>query len=137
MNKITNICLGVCVVLIMKSSFVFGMMDDDMIERPIRVAIPEVACGYEEVYERFLKGKLIYKPQEGSDVGRIDLPIAALANPLEGTFDLSKCGDAGNYFSISTGYRKQKIAKNESKVEIWFAPRFLIEKELKTTASHF
>lgn len=80
---------------------------------------------------------MIYRPQKGSDVGRIDLPIAALANPLEGTFDLSMCGDVGKYLRISTGYRKRKIAENAGKLEIWFAPRFLIEKELKTTAAHF
>lgn len=32
------------------------------------------------IYQRFLKGVLIYRPQEGSDVGRIDLPIVALAD---------------------------------------------------------
>ncbi len=90
-----------------------------------------------QIYERFLKGVLIYRPQEGSDVGMVKLPIVALGNPLEGTFDLSQCGDAGKYLSISTGYRKEKKPENEDKVEIWFAPRFLIEKELKTTAKHF
>jgi len=91
----------------------------------------------EEIYQRFLKGVLIYRPQVGSDVGKIELPISALQNPLEGTFDLSQCGDVGNYISISTGYRKEKKAGNANKVEIWFVPRFLIENELQTTASHF
>jgi hypothetical protein len=92
---------------------------------------------HEKIYQRFLKGVLIYRPQEGSDNGRIDLPIAALENPLEGTFDLSQCGDVGNYLSISTGYRKGRRAENANKLEIWFVPRFLIEKELTTTAGHF
>jgi hypothetical protein len=87
--------------------------------------------------ERFLRGKLIYRPNLKSDVGRIELPIAALANPLEGTFDLSKCGDAGKYLSISTGYRKGKRPENKEKLEIWFAPRFLIERALNTSAGHF
>ncbi len=91
----------------------------------------------EAVYGRFLKGALIYSPTPGNDVGKIVLPISALGNPLEGTFDLSKCGDTGKYLSISTGYRQGKKAENASKVEIWFAPRFLIEKELNTTAKHF
>ena len=99
--------------------------------------IPEIARGYEEIYRRFSMGKLIYKPDPKSDKGRIEFPISALANPLEGTFDLSQCGDSGKYLSISTGYRKGKKAENASKLEIWFAPRFLIERNLGKTAAHF
>lgn len=89
------------------------------------------------IYQRFLKGVLIYRPQAGSDVGRIDLPIAALKNPLEGTFDLSLCGNADQYLSISTGYRRWKKEENKNKLEIWFVPKFFIGKELNTTAQHF
>ena len=98
---------------------------------------PPVAQGYEEIYDRFLNGKLIYRPNPGSDEGKIELRIADLDNPLEGTFDLSRCGYTGNYLSISTGYRKRKKPENEDKIEVWFVPRFLIERELKTTAKHF
>jgi len=94
------------------------------------IAIPEIARGHEDIYERFLKGVLVYRPNEGSDVGKIELPIAALANPLESTFDLSKCGDTGQYLSISTGYRKVQTPANANKVEIWFTPRFLVDKEM-------
>src|SRR3990167_2409765 len=94
------------------------------------IAIPEIARGHEDIYERFLKGVLVYRPNEGSDVGKIELPIAALANPLESTFDLSKCGDTGQYLSISTGYRKVQTTANANKVEIWFTPRFLVDKEM-------
>ena len=80
---------------------------------------------------------LIYRPNEGSDVGMVKLPIRELINPLEETFDLSRCGDTGKYLSIATGYRKGKRPENINKMEIWFAPRFLIEKELHTTAAHF
>lgn len=86
---------------------------------------------------RFFKGTLIYKPNRDNDVGRINLFISALPTPLEGTFNLSNCGDTGNYLSISTGYRKGEKQENANKVEIWFAPKFLIGKELSTTASHF
>jgi len=105
--------------------------------------IPSLARGYEEIYLRFLKGVLVYKPKKGSDEGRIDIPIAALSNPLEDTFDLSRCTDkaygvhVSQYLSISTGYRKKKKEENAEKVEIWISPRFLIGKELKTTAKHF
>lgn len=97
---------------------------------------PEIAIGQEAVYEIFLQGRLIYKPDRESDAGRIDLPIAALLNPLDGTFDLSRCGNAGKYFSISTGYRKGKKAENARKVEIWVVPKFVIEREVSTTARH-
>lgn len=102
--------------------------------------IPVIAQGYEAIYQRFLNGALIYRPTPGSDVGKIVLPIKDLKpNPLEGMFDLSKCGNTGKYLSISTGYRKGKKPENKDKdkVEIWFAPRFLIEKEINTTAKHF
>ena len=70
-------------------------------------------------------------------MGLITMRISELLNPLESTFDLSECGNVGKYLSISTGYRKRKKAENENKIEIWIAPRFLIEKKLQTTASHF
>ncbi len=101
------------------------------------VVIPEVARGYEEVYLRFIKGKLVYRPDDASDIEKIEMPIAALVNPLEGTFDLSKCGDTGKYLSIATGYRKTKKVENKSKLEIWLSPYFLIAKELATTAGHY
>jgi len=99
---------------------------------PIYHSTPQLA-----EYPRFLNGKLIYKPDPNSDKGRIELRIADLTNPLEGTFDLSKCGDAAQYLSINTGYRKGKRPENASKVEIWFAPHFIIEKNLAGSASHF
>jgi len=88
-------------------------------------------------YQIFLNGKLIYKPDPNSDEGMVVMPIADLANPLDGEFDLSKCGDAGKYLSINTGYRKGRRPKNKEKVEIWFVPHFLIETNLAGSASHF
>jgi ankyrin repeat protein len=101
------------------------------------IPIPLIAEGFEAIYQRFFSGVLVYQPEPGNDAGRINMPIAALANPLEGTFDLSQCGDAAKYLSISTGYRKAVKPENANKTEIWLAPRFLIEKELATTARHF
>jgi hypothetical protein len=102
-----------------------------------QTTLPPVAYGYEEIYLKFLNGKLIYKPNEGSDEEKIELPIIALENPLEGEFDLSQCGNAGQHLSISTGYRKRKKPENANKVEVWFAPRFLIEEIIKTTRKDF
>jgi hypothetical protein len=104
------------------------------IPRPLDIAIPEIAKGYEDIYRRFLGGKLIYT--DPSSKAKKELPIRALANPLEGTFDLSGCGDTGQYLSISTGYRKAQKAENTSKVEIWLAPWFLVNKNLSASAKH-
>ena len=115
--------------------------DDQSLEYnddPVKVFnyYPPVAEGHEEIYDRFLNGKLIYKPDPDSDEGKVELRIADLADPLEGTFDLSQCGDTSKYLSIYTGYRKEKRMENAKKVEIWLAPRFLIAKELHDTAKH-
>ncbi|MES2252480.1 MAG: protein kinase [Pseudomonadota bacterium] len=102
-----------------------------------RVTIPEFARGYEDIYRRFIGGKLLYKPDQNSTIGQIEIPFTSLLNPLEGTFDLSRCGDVGRYISISTGYRKGKIAANKDKLEIWITPKFVVENELRTSASHY
>lgn len=92
--------------------------------------------GHEDIYERFLKGVLVYRPNEGSDVGKIELPIAALKNPIESSFDLSNCENTGKYLSINTGYRKVQTHANANKVEIWFTPRFLVDKEMPHLAKN-
>lgn len=86
-------------------------------------AIQKMPAGY----EKLKRGKLIYKPNPDNDVGRIEIPFSDLLNPLEGTFDLSRYGDAGKYISIETGYRKEKKADNVTKMEIWIVPRFVVE----------
>lgn len=107
------------------------------IERPLGPAIPEIARGYEEIYRRFINGKLIYKPNQDNDVGRIEIPFMSLKpSPLEGTFDLSRCGDVGKYISIATGYRKGQKWANANTVEVWIVPKFVVERDLSTTARH-
>ena len=90
-----------------------------------------------KIARRFLNGKLIYKPDPKSDKGKIEFPIADLSNPLEGTFDLSGCGDTGKYISIATGYRKSKLPENAAKVEVWIVPKFVVEKNVTGPASHY
>lgn len=107
-------------------------------QRALRSAgpeIPPIARGHEAEYQQFLRGKLIYTDPKTKR--QIELPIAALTNPLAGEFDLTRCGDTGQYLSINTGYRKRKIPANANKTEIWLAPRFLVKRELATTAAHF
>ena len=82
------------------------------------------------MWSRFLKGKLIY----GDNENKRELRIADLDNPLEGEFNLSGHED---YFSINMGFRTGKKAENAKKLEIWLTPRFLIERNLETTAGHF
>lgn len=103
----------------------------------------ELVCNYfnieeknKDVFWHLFKGKLIYKPDPNSDEGRVDLFISSLPNPLEGTFDLSNCGDSGKYLSIATGYRKVQNKANASKVEIWLTPRFLVDKEMPQLAKN-
>ncbi|RZI45831.1 hypothetical protein [Candidatus Finniella inopinata] len=122
MNKIVALCVLALTV---------GMIGDCC------RASSSASSSYEADYQRFLKVKLVYCPKKESDVGKIVLPIKELRNPLEGTFDLSGYDDTGQYLSIATGYPKEKNPENADKIEIWIAPRFLIEKELTTTAGHF
>lgn len=99
--------------------------------------IPAVAQGYEAIYQRFFGGKLIYRPNEGSDVGMRELRIAALTDPLASSFNLRDYGDTGKYLSISTGYRTAYNPENKDKIEIWIAPWFAIQKELQGPAKHY
>src|SRR3990167_7867991 len=39
-------------------------------------------------------------------------------------------GEKKKYLSIATGYRKVQTPANANKVEIWFTPRFLVDKEM-------
>lgn len=136
------ICSCLCVFMFFAHSCATADFDDQELvytDDPIKVFdyYPPVAERYEDIYDRFLNGKLIYKPDPSNDERKVELRIADLEDPLNGIFDLSCCGNMENYLSISTGYRKRKRLENASKAEIWFAPRFLIEKELNGTASHF
>jgi hypothetical protein len=93
------------------------------------LVIPSIAKGYEEIYLRFLKGKLIYKPNKDNNEGRKEFPIAALANPLEGTFDISGCGGAAKELQISTGFRTRVDPANANKVEVWIVPQFVLQRD--------
>lgn len=88
-----------------------------------------------DICERFLNGRLEYKPNASNDIGRIELRIADLANPLEGTFDLSHCGNAGQHFTISTGYQRREH-EDLPELIILLSPRFLVERDINGSASH-
>jgi hypothetical protein len=95
------------------------------------------ATGHEEALNQFLNGKLMYKPTQDNEEGKIDFKISDLKSPFAGKFDLSQCGDASKYLPIMADFREKKPEENKDKVEVWFAPRFLIEKFQCSTAKHF
>jgi hypothetical protein len=99
--------------------------------------LPGISRGYEDQYEQFLGGALVYRPNPESDVDKVEIPVSSLADPLNGAFDLSAFGSTGRSISIHTGYKKDIIPANSGKVEIWICPSFLIKQELGTTASYF
>lgn len=107
-----------------------------VISRPVSTPLPAIARGNEEMYTRFMNGKLVYTDPKTK--AKRDLPIAAMINPetLEGEFNLSGCGDTGQYLSINTGYRKGKKASNSNKVEVWLAPRFLVHQGVTGAGRH-
>jgi len=139
LNKIFRSCLCIWIfgaLICAAADFDDQKKEEDHLVKTCKFDCPPIAQDHKGVYDRFLNGKLIYRPYPNSDKGKVELRIADLEYPLNGTFDLSRCGDMGKYLSISTGYRKGKQSENKDKIEIWIAPRFLIEKELNTTASH-
>ncbi len=93
--------------------------------------------GHGDICRRFLNGVLKYTPDVGEGLQIIDLRIIDLKKPFAGEINLSKCGNAGTHLSISTGYRKGKKQENENKLEIWFAPWFVINRDIQGPASHF
>ncbi len=89
---------------------------------------------HRDVFWSLFKGRLTYKPNPNSEEDQVNLFISSFPNPLEGEFDLSKCGDTGHYLSINMGYRKVQTPANALKIEIWVLPRFLVNKELPSIA---
>ena len=97
------------------------------------LVIPKMYKGSEaETYRLFVTGVLVYSPIPGDTEGQIFFPIRDLKNPLEDRFDLSLCGEIEEKLSINTGYRKKIREENNGKVEIWFVPRFVVERDLNS-----
>jgi|GEM_PF-2620486 len=91
---------------------------------------------HEATWQTILNGELVYKLNPDSDDGMKRLKISDLPNPFAGSFDLSGCGDADKYLSISMGLRKGKKDSSEDKSEIWLIPRFLAMQKLEGNASY-
>ncbi len=88
-------------------------------------------AAYEAFHQKFRGSKLVYRPnRENPDEGKVELPIADLASPFMGTFNLSGCGDAGQYVRIGTGYRIHKAG--DKIFEMWIGIQHTLKKEIDT-----
>lgn len=91
--------------------------------------VPQIARGYEAVYNRFINGRLVYKGPAGE---RSFLISDSVNSSLEGEFNLSgltyKSGSTtyniDTYLRIRLGYRKS--VENDSKVTVWLVPKFVV-----------
>ena len=91
----------------------------------------------ETEYQLLKTMKIQYRPNPKSEEGMITLKIPAFANPLGHKFNLSGCGDAGENLSISTGYRTGMNPENKDKIELWVAPRKVLEKHPTSYADNY
>lgn len=98
-----------------------------VVERPL----PVIAGGYEDVYRRFINGRLVYNGISG----KRKFLIADVVNrdTLNGEFNLrglsynldGKMCPIDECISIKVGYRK--AVESETRVTVWLTPRFLID----------
>lgn len=91
-----------------------------------------------EIDYQTLKGMSIrYKPDPESDKGIKISKIPAFVSPFGYDFNLSKCGEAGKHVRIQIDYRREKDPQSKDKMEVWIAPKFIVQKDLSTTAAHY
>ena len=103
-----------------------------MEQQPVRISRPIAAQGNEAIYDRFMAGSLIYRPN-GSELGQRVMPIASFANPetFEGEFNLngltytsgSTTYNISDYLRIKLGCRT--VIENEAKTTVWLVPQFV------------
>lgn len=107
---------------------VFAIVPQLQRKTPINY-FPRIASEYEQDYWKFLRGKLVYKPNKDNNEGMKEFRIGDLENPLSGTFNIRGCGDSDQHLSISTGFRTTKTFANRKKVEVWIVPQFVLQKD--------
>jgi hypothetical protein len=109
----------------------------------LTLATPQVSYGSESEFEdetdqQFLNGKLVYRPNPNSDEEMIELPISDFQNIFEGKFDLSECGTAGTFFTITTDPGVFfKVAVKQTTVNILIALYPFIQKHLTNMTEPF
>jgi hypothetical protein len=84
---------------------------------------PEVVA--QQLWEKWLRSKVVYRPDSQSDNGRIDFVIGELEKPESGKFSLYQCSTTWQTVTISTGRREIYDINNENLIEIWLDPVFL------------
>lgn len=92
------------------------------------------AKGHEDVLNNFLKGKLVYKSPTDTT---IEWKISDLKNPFAGMFKLSEWEDKNKVLAIKTGIHEKNIDPKNNIIELWLAPRFMVEKFIKSSTKHF
>ncbi|MBA3813337.1 MAG: hypothetical protein H0X26_02415 [Alphaproteobacteria bacterium] len=106
--------------------------------QPIWKAWHGITPKNETVFQQFLNGTLVFRPNLASDEGKISLKISDITTLFKGPLDLSKCGDVAQKLVITTDpsvfLDKDKY---EDKFLILVTMRSLIEKKINSTASPF
>lgn len=92
--------------------------------------------GHEDIYERFSKGESLYLAESGDNKKIIRLKIS---NLKEGKFDLSACGDAAKYLTVTINPLEffTYIEKKYFELVILIAPTYLIKQRINTCAAPF
>ncbi len=117
---------------------------ENQVNRPTWKALWKALHGIEtpedeKAFQIFLNGKLVYKPNENNDEGKIEWLFSKLEKLHNGVFDFSKLGEIYNYLrittSISTFFEVEDV--NNYKLNVIIVPHYLINKFISTTAKQF
>ena len=117
---------------------------ENQVNRPTWKALWKALHGIEtpedeKAFQIFLNGKLVYKPNENNDEGKIEWLFSKLGTPHNGVFDLSGLGEVDKYVRITTSISTffEVEVRNNAKWNILIAPHYLINQFTSTTAKPF
>lgn len=92
----------------------------------------------ENIYQIFLNGRLVYKPDSKSDNGKIVFKILDFLPSPFGTFNLSQCGNTAECLMITTDPSVFfEIDETDPKFKILIGSKFLIQRFKNTHTSRF
>lgn len=90
-----------------------------------------------KTFETILNGKLVWQAP-GPDANKIELPFSDFPNPFKCTFNLSDCGKAAKYLTITQNLETFFAVETENpKLHVLITTHFWIEKYISTTPSTF
>ena len=108
------------------------------VNTPLWKTLHGVTPATEAIYQIFLNGKLVFKPEQNSEEGKIEQLFSNLAHPFNVVFDLSECDNDYQHLKITTSPRSFfEIEERDNQLNILIAPHFLIDKLISTTAKPF